>query len=176
MITFVQAPEAAAPLHALVVETAIGPLRLVAAPEGLVGIQFHPFEAWEASEARAGEHPVLDAAADQLGRYFTGELKEFDLPLAPRGTEYQLRVWEALVAVPHGTTASYSQIAHALGQPPGASRAVGLANGRNPIPVVVPCHRIIGANGSLTGYAGGLDRKQVLLDLERGDAASERLF
>lgn len=167
MITFVQAPEAASPLHALVVETAIGPLRLVAAREGLVGIQFHPFADWAADDAMAGTHPVLDAAATQLRSYFAGDLTEFELPLAPRGTEYQLRVWEALVDVPYGSTASYSEIAHALGQPPGASRAVGLANGRNPIPVVVPCHRIIGANGSLTGYAGGLDRKQVLLDLER---------
>lgn len=173
---FDQAPESASPLSTLVVETTIGPLRLVATQEALVGVQFHPFGEWEAAEAVAGEHSVLMSAAEQLRAYFAGELREFDLPLAPRGTEYQMRVWEALVAVPYGSTASYSEIARALGQPPGASRAVGLANGRNPIPVVIPCHRIIGANGSLTGYAGGLERKQVLLDLERGDAASERLF
>lgn len=106
-------------------------------------------------------------AVTQLGEYFAGERTEFDLPLAPFGTEFQQQVWSQLRTVPYGATASYGEIALAIGVPTG-SRAVGLANGRNPISIVVPCHRVIGANGSLTGYGGGMDRKRILLDLERG--------
>lgn len=152
-----------------VVESPIGPLRVVGSGEGVTAIQFSPFdEAAEVGE-RNDEAPLLVEAARQLRAYFAGELTDFDLPLAPRGTDYQHRVWAALREVPYGRTATYAEIAAALGQPRGASRAVGLANGRNPIPVVVPCHRIVGADGSLTGYAGGLERKQVLLDLERSE-------
>ena len=110
--------------------------------------------------------PLLLEAADQLRAYFAGELREFELPLAPRGTEFQRRVWTAVSAVPYGETATYAEIAAAVGRPT-ACRAVGAANGRNPLPVIVPCHRIIGAAGALTGYGGGLDRKRSLLDLER---------
>ena len=109
----------------------------------------------------------LDAAAQAF--YFEGQLRmarEFDLPLAPAGSTFQRAVWDQLVAIKWGETASYGEIAHRLGHTNAASRAVGLANGRNPIPIVIPCHRVIGANGSLTGYAGGLERKQLLLDLE----------
>ncbi|WP_143831821.1 methylated-DNA--[protein]-cysteine S-methyltransferase [Nocardiopsis sp. CNR-923] len=105
-----------------------------------------------------------DAIA-QLRAYFAGELREFDLPLAPAGTDWQLRVWAALTTIPYGETASYGQLARELGRPT-ASRAVGMANGRNPISIIVPCHRVIGADGSLTGYAGGLERKRFLLALE----------
>ena len=108
---------------------------------------------------------MRDAVA-QLTSYFARDLKEFDLALAPRGSAFQLRVWEQLRGVGYGDTASYGEIAHRLGMTNAASRAVGLANGRNPIPIVIPCHRIIGANGALTGYAGGLDRKRLLLHLE----------
>jgi methylated-DNA-[protein]-cysteine S-methyltransferase len=113
-----------------------------------------------------------DAAAfgplrTQLEEYFAGDRRDFDLPLAPAGNPFELRVWAALVQVPYGQTASYGEIARRLGAP-GAARAVGLANGRNPIAVIIPCHRVIGANGSLTGYGGGLDRKRLLLDLESG--------
>lgn len=104
-------------------------------------------------------------AEQQLEAYFAGGLREFDLPLAPVGTEWQLKVWAALTTIPFGETASYGQLAEELGRPT-ASRAVGMANGRNPISIIVPCHRVIGANGSLTGYAGGLDRKEFLLGLE----------
>lgn len=104
-------------------------------------------------------------AVRQLEAYFAGELREFDLPLAPAGTEWQLRVWAALTTIPFGETASYGQLARELGRPT-ASRAVGMANGRNPISIIVPCHRVIGADGSLTGYAGGLERKEFLLGLE----------
>ncbi|MDP6605184.1 MAG: methylated-DNA--[protein]-cysteine S-methyltransferase [Dehalococcoidia bacterium] len=105
------------------------------------------------------------AATTQLREYFTGARREFELTLAPRGTEFQLSVWKALLDVPYGETASYGEIAAAVGRP-SASRAVGAANGRNPISIVAPCHRIVGANGSLTGYGGGLDRKAWLLNLE----------
>ncbi|HEY9374533.1 methylated-DNA--[protein]-cysteine S-methyltransferase, partial [Streptomyces sp.] len=103
----------------------------------------------------------------QLDAYFAGELKEFDLPLHLVGTEFQLRVWESLRAIPYGETRTYGELAEALGNP-GASRAVGLANGKNPVSIVVPCHRVIGASGSLTGYGGGLDRKKRLLAFESG--------
>ena len=112
---------------------------------------------------------MLVETARQLGEYFERRRTEFDLPLAPRGTDFQRRVWEQLQGIEFGTTATYSAVAGRLGMTAAASRAVGLANGRNPIPVVIPCHRVIGANGTLTGYAGGLERKQVLLDLERSD-------
>jgi methylated-DNA-[protein]-cysteine S-methyltransferase len=106
---------------------------------------------------------VLDAAAAQLREYFAGERTEFDLPLAPRGTAFQLAVWAALAAIPYGETVSYGDIAVRLGKSSLASRAVGLANGRNPISVILPCHRVIGADGSLTGYGWGVDRKEWLL-------------
>jgi methylated-DNA-[protein]-cysteine S-methyltransferase len=108
-------------------------------------------------------------AREQLGEYFAGERTEFDLPLAPEGTPFQERVWRALRAIPYGQTASYGDLADRIGQPT-ASRAVGLANGRNPISIIVPCHRVIGASGKLTGYAGGIERKRFLLELEAGRA------
>lgn len=156
--------DAAAAVRCLVVDSPIGPLRVVATPDAVTAIEFHPFAVVEILEE---ETPLLREAVTQLEAYFTGERTTFDLPLAPLGTDYQRRVWQALCDVGHGETVTYSEIARRLGQPAGASRAVGLANGRNPIPVVIPCHRVIGANGTLTGYAGGLERKQVLLDLER---------
>jgi methylated-DNA-[protein]-cysteine S-methyltransferase len=112
------------------------------------------------------DNRLFAAATGQLAAYFAGELTEFDLRLAPRGTEFQRRVWAALRAVPYGRTASYGQLAADLGNP-GAARAVGMANGRNPIAIVVPCHRVIGTDGRLTGYGGGLDRKRRLLDHEQ---------
>jgi methylated-DNA-[protein]-cysteine S-methyltransferase len=105
-------------------------------------------------------------AVDQLGAYFAGELTDFDIELDLRGTEFQRRVWKALLTIPYGETRSYGEIAEQIGAP-GAARAVGLANGHNPIAIVVPCHRVIGASGSLTGYGGGLDRKRTLLELEK---------
>jgi methylated-DNA-[protein]-cysteine S-methyltransferase len=109
--------------------------------------------------------PLLLETARQLTAYFAGELRDFDLPLAPHGTEFQRRVWEAVAAIPYGETASYSEIAGVVCTPR-ACRAVGAANGRNPLPVIVPCHRVIGAGGGLTGYGGGLERKRALLDME----------
>lgn len=148
-------------------ETPIGRLLLAAGEDGLREIQFEggrhpqrPGEGW-----RAGETEVLREARSQLAAYFAGRLREFELPLAPRGNPFELRVWRALLEVPYGTTCSYSEIARRLGDL-GATRAVGAANGANPLPIVVPCHRVIGADGSLTGYGGGLDVKRYLLRLE----------
>jgi methylated-DNA-[protein]-cysteine S-methyltransferase len=111
--------------------------------------------------------PAFAEAEAQLRSYFAGERTTFDLPLAPRGTPFQLRVWEALREIPYGETATYGELAAAVGKP-SAVRAVGAANGSNPIAVIVPCHRVIGADGTLTGYGGGLERKRILLDLEAG--------
>lgn len=111
--------------------------------------------------------PVLKLAAEQLKSYFAGLLDHFDLPLAFRGTEFQNKVWSELTKIPYGQTISYGELARRVGNPQ-ASRAVGLANGKNPIAIVVPCHRVIGANGTLTGYGGGLPRKKKLLELEQG--------
>jgi methylated-DNA-[protein]-cysteine S-methyltransferase len=116
---------------------------------------------------RNDDDPLLVEAKRQLAAYFARELKEFDLPLSPVGSAFQQRVWEQLQAIGYGETASYGEIAKRLGMTAAASRAVGLANGRNPIPIVIPCHRVVGANGTLTGYAGGVERKQTLLDLEQ---------
>jgi methylated-DNA-[protein]-cysteine S-methyltransferase len=120
---------------------------------------------------RDDEHPVLKETKRQLEAYFAGELTDFDLPLAPAGTGFQQRVWKELLKIGHGETQSYGEIARRLGEP-NASRAVGLANGSNPISIVIPCHRVIGANGKLTGYGGGLPRKAALLDFEKAVRAN----
>lgn len=117
-------------------------------------------------DAQLCETPLLKEAARQLESYFAGELKEFTLPLAPEGTEFMKKVWAALCEIPYGRTASYKEIAEKIGAPK-AARAVGLANNRNPLPIFIPCHRVIGADGSLVGYAGGLEMKKKLLDLEQ---------
>ena len=111
--------------------------------------------------------PLLSEAVSQLTQYFAGERREFDLPLSLYGTEFQQKVWNALLEIPYGETDTYGGIAQKIGNPK-ACRAVGMANNKNPIMIIVPCHRVIGANGSLVGYGGGLDMKQYLLDLEKG--------
>jgi len=121
----------------------------------------------ELNPAWQRDDDAFDDVRSQLGEYFAGSRREFDLPLNMFGNPFELRVWEELQTIPYGETASYGQIAQRIGNP-GAPRAVGLANGRNPIAVIVPCHRVIGADGSLTGYGGGLERKRLLLDLEAG--------
>lgn len=142
-------------------DSPIGGLRLRADGDKLVAIEFDA-----AAEGTHIESTVLDDTERQLEEYFAGERTEFDLPLAAQGTEFQHRVWDELVKVPYGETASYGDISQRLGLDRRGPRAVGAANGRNPIPIVVPCHRIIGADGSMTGYAGGLDKKMILLNLE----------
>ena len=147
----------------------VGELRLAADADGLVGVLFerHAHEPWGAEGWRVtpGDSSVLAAARAQLAAYFAGELTEFDLPLAARGTPFQTRVWTSLRAIPFGETVSYAAIAARLDAPT-ATRAVGAANGRNPISIVVPCHRVVGADGSLTGFGGGIDRKRWLLHHE----------
>jgi len=153
-----------------VLPSPIGDLRIVARDGAITAIEFSPFRPPVTGEplgSREDADPLLRRAADQLTAYFAGDLTVFDLPLAPRGSAFQRAVWEQLLKIGYGETASYGEIAHRLGKSNAASRAVGLANGRNPIPVVIPCHRVIGANGTLTGYAGGLPRKQQLLELEQ---------
>jgi methylated-DNA-[protein]-cysteine S-methyltransferase len=116
---------------------------------------------------RVDDDPLLAEAARQLTAYFAGELQEFDLPLRPGGTPFQERVWAELRRVGYGQTATYGELAERLGMSKGASRAVGAANGRNPIGIVIPCHRVVGAAGSMSGYAGGVERKRLLLGLEQ---------
>ncbi|WP_110181758.1 methylated-DNA--[protein]-cysteine S-methyltransferase [Nocardioides solisilvae] len=151
-----------------VTDSPVGELRITERDGAITRIEFSPFA--PAGDAGRGErrddHPVLAEAVRQLAAYFARELTVFDLPLAPVGSDFQQRVWQQLRSIGYGETASYGQVALRLGLTVAASRAVGLANGRNPIPIVVPCHRVIGANGTLTGYAGGLERKQLLLGLE----------
>ena len=152
----------------VVVDSPVGPLLLVASAGALTHIWFDGLR--RASAGAADVPPedaqVLAVATMQLAEYFAGRRTEFDLPLRASGTSFQHAVWEALRAIPWGTTTTYGAIARELGLPSSASRAVGAANGANPIPVVVPCHRVIGSNGLLTGYGGGLARKEVLLRLE----------
>ena len=115
---------------------------------------------------QAGNHPVLAEAAKQLAAYFAGRLRRFDIPLDLRGTPFQRRVWAELIRIPYGETRSYGELARAIGNP-NASRAVGASNGRNPVAIIVPCHRVIGSDGGLCGFGGGLEYKQRLLALER---------
>lgn len=143
-------------------DSPLGGLRLHVDAGLLTRIEFDA----ESSGSRLSD-PLLDEVELQLNQYFAGERREFDLRVAADGTEFQKLVWSYLRTIPYGQTASYGQVATELGYEPGISRAVGAANGANPIPIVVPCHRVIGADGKLTGYAGGLERKQVLLNLEQ---------
>lgn len=152
-----------------VLDSPVGELRLVENGGAITAVEFSPVRQSTGRPLgeRRDDHPALAAAGEQLTAYFARELKEFDLPLAPQGSAFQQQVWKQLLLVGYGETATYGQIAHRLGRTNAASRAVGLANGGNPIPIVIPCHRVIGANGTLTGYAGGLERKQILLQLEQ---------
>ena len=146
----------------LIEDTPVGPLHLTADGAALTGLWFGTRPA---DEPPSPADPLLAQAAAELGEYFAGERRAFTVPLAPAGTPFQLSVWEQLRLIPYGTTVSYGELARRLGSPD-AARAVGLANGRNPIAIVVPCHRVIGADGSLTGFGGGMAAKRTLLDLE----------
>ena len=153
------------------IQSPVGPLRLVATAEALTAIEFASAHGsppippeWERARAPFAE------AIRQLGAYFRGALRRFDLPLAPAGTTFQRAVWTALGQIPFGETVSYGALARRIGRPR-AVRAVGAANGRNPIPIVIPCHRVIGLDGRLTGYGGGLSVKAALLALERRTVA-----
>ncbi len=150
-------------MNSITIPSPIGELQLVSDSGGLIRIAF-PGQHIRVSADRQQDR-VLHQAKQQLDEYFDGTRSRFDLPLAPAGTAFQLTVWAQLNKIPYGDVRSYRDIAEAMGKPK-ATRAVGAANGRNPLPVVVPCHRVIGADGSLTGFAGGLERKRQLLALE----------
>jgi methylated-DNA-[protein]-cysteine S-methyltransferase len=147
------------------VDTPIGTLWLTRDEDGLSGIGF------TGARPTRSTDPLLLEAADQLDAYFAGERERFDLPLSLHGTEFQRRVWAKVASIPYGTATTYGALAGALGRPT-ACRAVGAANGRNPLPIVIPCHRVVGVSGALTGYGGGLDRKRALLALEASARAS----
>jgi methylated-DNA-[protein]-cysteine S-methyltransferase len=142
------------------VDTPIGTLGLVASERGLTSVR------WSANGLADDRSPLLDDAAAQLDAYFAGELTSFELPLDLEGTEFQRRCWLALATIPYGRTVSYGEQARRLGLRPDRARAVGAANGQNPVPVILPCHRVIGADGSLTGFGGGLHLKRFLLEHE----------
>jgi len=150
------------------IDSPVGPLLLHGDGETLHGLGFlegrrplAPDPGWERDD------DAFALVREQLEAYFDGERRHFDVPLAMHGSPFQHRVWAALREIPYGETTSYGELADLIGSP-GAARAVGLANGRNPVAVIVPCHRVIGANGSLTGFGGGMGRKRLLLDLEAG--------
>ncbi|WP_327754153.1 methylated-DNA--[protein]-cysteine S-methyltransferase [Sphingobium sp. SJ10-10] len=146
----------------------VGELTLVASEKGLAAVLWEnddPKHVRLEPRVERGDHPLLDKAGQQLGEYFAGQREAFDLPLDFKGTDFQKRVWAALLTIPFGETRSYADIASQIGKP-SAYRAVGAANGRNPISIIAPCHRVVGANGALTGFAGGLKAKQYLLELE----------
>jgi len=158
-----------------IIDSPVGKLKLVASDQGLAGVL------WERENARPAplselvvdeQHPVLLETERQLGEYFAGKRKTFSIQLDLRGTRFQKDVWEALLAIPFGETRSYGQLAKQLGNPR-ATRAVGAANGRNPVSIIVPCHRVIGSSGKLTGFGGGLETKAHLLNLED---VREKLF
>ncbi|WP_405742655.1 methylated-DNA--[protein]-cysteine S-methyltransferase [Streptomyces sp. NBC_00028] len=153
-----------------VIDSPYGPLTLVATDGTLSNLYMTDQRHRPAQETfGARDDRPFGEAVDQLEAYFASELKEFTLELHLHGTPFQRSVWEQLLRIPYGETRSYGDLAAALGNP-GASRAVGLANGKNPVSIIVPCHRVVGSNGSLTGYGGGLERKQRLLDFEQGAA------
>ncbi|MCW2601324.1 MAG: cysteine methyltransferase [Frankiales bacterium] len=155
-----------------IVDSPLGPLTLVAADGALAGIYMVDQRHLPDLDLPRDD-TALPEVKEQLAAYWARELKGFDVPLAMVGTLFQQQVWAGLRTIPYGETWSYGELAAAVGRP-GASRAVGLANGRNPVAVIVPCHRVVGSDGRLTGYGGGLERKQWLLDLERGEVAGLR--
>jgi len=150
--------------HEVVIDSPVGRLRVVATGEALARIDFLGGDPGRIDRA-AKLPPMLAKTLRELADYFDGRRREFSVPLAPAGTAFQRDVWDSLLAIPFGATTSYGEIARRIGRP-SAVRAVGAANGANPIPIIIPCHRVVGSDGSLTGYGGGLDTKRLLLELE----------
>ena len=174
-VTALNLPNSSAPVYSTACDTALGPVLLTSDGEHLTGLYLEVSDeithrlhrSFGVEPTPENDLAVFADAEVQLREYFSGERRRFDLPLAAPGTEFQRSVWHALTLIPYGGTAGYGELAEALGRP-GAARAVGAANGKNPISIVVPCHRVIGADGSLTGYAWGEAKKRHLLDLEQG--------
>ena len=157
-------------IHYRTIDSPVGSLTLAGRDRVLTNLRMVD-QTYEPNRAGWSPDPAaFSGAVEQLAAYFAGELTDFDIELDLGGTEFQRRVWQALLTIPYGETRSYGEIAEQIGAP-GSARAVGWANGHNPIAIVVPCHRVIGANGSLTGYGGGLDRKRTLLQLEKQRAS-----
>jgi len=157
-------------VHTLSISSPVGAMTVVGGERGIRRILWegdlgHRVQLGE--ESRPGRHRLVSQTADELGEYFAGERQSFDVPLDPAGTPFQRSVWEALAGIPYGTTRTYGELARSIGRPD-AARAVGAANGCNPISIMIPCHRLVGADGTLVGYAGGLDAKRWLLDHEQG--------
>lgn len=156
-------------LYSKTIWSPVGELTLVAKDSGLVAILWEndkPGRVRLGALSEKTDHRVLVETERQLGEYFAGERRAFDVPLSFSGSDFQRSVWSALLTIPFGETRSYGEIAHQVGKP-GASRAVGAANGRNPVSIIAPCHRVVGSTGKLTGFAGGLEAKRFLLELER---------
>lgn len=154
------------------IKTPVGELKLVASEYGLMAVLWEnddPSRVRLPTLVEDLKHPILKQAEEQLVEYFKGQRKSFSIPLDMQGTEFQKKVWSALLTIPFGETRSYGQLARQI-KKPSASRAVGAANGRNPVSILVPCHRVIGASGKLTGFAGGLKNKSILLSLESKEA------
>ncbi len=163
----------------MLVSSPIGPVTVVARDGAVVAVWMNAGPGADVGVPDDGASDVLAVAAGQLAAYFAGERHDFDFPMEPEGSDFQRRVWAALREIPYGQTESYGELAARIGlDPRTSSRAVGAANGRNPLGIVVPCHRVIGADGSLTGYAGGLPAKRFLLEHEsaHAPAAADRLF
>jgi methylated-DNA-[protein]-cysteine S-methyltransferase len=156
----------------LALDSPLGTLRVYGDANGVAGVYLPDQRIPAGVTGDPGETPILARAAEQLAQYFAGTRRAFDLPLSPSGTAFQRLVWEALSTIPYGSTWTYQELARAIGKP-SAMRAVGAANGKNPLSIIVPCHRVIGAGGALTGYAGGLAAKQRLLAHEASVGATK---
>lgn len=152
-------------MYSAIMNSALGSLLIKANDHAITTIHF--LQDHESIPELLGNN-LTDQCIQQLGEYFAGNRTRFDLPVEPQGTAFQRKVWQALGKIPYGHTSSYGEIAHIIGNPK-AARAIGMANNRNPLPIIIPCHRVIGSRGSLTGYAGGLENKSYLLDLEMRD-------
>lgn len=154
------------------ITTPIGRLHIVASDDAIVHIYF-PGEKWSVHVERASKNEIIALAKTQLAEYFAGERRKFDLPLALEGTEFQIKTWKTIAKIPYGKTITYAEEAKKM-RKPDAVRAVGTANGKNPIPIIIPCHRIVPKSGGLGGYSGGVNRKKLLLKLEQHYSVNER--
>jgi methylated-DNA-[protein]-cysteine S-methyltransferase len=166
-------------IHGYLISSPLGDIALRAEDEALTGVFFVGQKYYPALTLMPDDHSVprvIRQAEEQLAEFFSGERRVFDLPLRPRGTPFQEQVWRELARIPYGEVVSYGAMARNMGLSPGHSRAVGMANGRNPICIILPCHRVIGSGGDLTGYAGGMERKRALLKLENAMGISEMAF